>query len=149
MTEQFINVIKAAADALNKLNAMDVKDEKSCNQKVQDHIEKAAEFVKSNCMSCPNKKKDVGFCDYFINEVVVTQLLGEKVFEGGKIGCLANKVSEAMKETEKWGSLWYDNKEVLDILTKAESIGWVKRLSHTQIQYTENAEMEMFHLVKN
>lgn len=85
MTEQFKNVIKDIADSLNELTAMD--EEMSCDEKVQEHIEKAADFVKANCSNCPNQKKDVVFCDHFINEVVVAQVLGQDTFEGGIIGC--------------------------------------------------------------
>lgn len=48
------------------------------------------------------------------------------------------KVKTAMKKTGGYpGRLWFDDKSITDILDEAEKRGWVRRISHTQIEWTE------------
>ena len=45
-------------------------------------------------------------------------------------------VKEAMNKTRQ--PLWYDDMLIVHVLKEAEKLGWVKRTSHTQIEWTQD-----------
>lgn len=46
-------------------------------------------------------------------------------------------VKKAMSKTEGWGTCWWLDEWIGDILYSAEKLGWVVRISTTQIHWTD------------